>query len=126
MGYKPEGYTSVAAYLIVSDAQATLDFAAAVFGAPQLRVMRRDDGGIMHAEFRIDDTVVMVGETQGGPQAHLHVYLEDPDAAFARAVDAGASVVEEISLKDDGDRRGGVRDACGTTWWLARGAASAE
>ena len=124
MDYKPDGYTSVAPYLIVSDAQATLDFAAAVFGAPLLRVIRRDDGGIMHAEFRIDDTVVMIGESNGGPEAHLHVYLEDPEAAFARAVEAGASVVEKVTLKDDGDRRGGVRDSCGTTWWLARGGAA--
>jgi uncharacterized glyoxalase superfamily protein PhnB len=123
MAYKPKGYTSVSPYLVVDDATVTLDFAASVFAAETLHVVRRDDGTIRHAEIRIDDTVVMVGQMPGGPPAHLHVYLEDPDAAFARALDAGASQVEPIALKEEGERRGGIRDANGTTWWLARAGA---
>lgn len=120
MSYKPEGYTSAAPYLVVEDAQATLDFAKAVFDSEPLRVFRRDDGSIVHAEFRIDDTVIMLGQMAGGADANIHVYLPDPDTVFARALEAGATAVAEMEDKDDGDRRGGVRDPSGTTWWLAR------
>ena len=120
MNYKPSGYTSVAPYLIVEDAEHTLNFVKAVFKAEQLRVIRNDDGSIMHGEARIDDTVIMVGQMAGVGNAHVHVYVDGIDAAFLRAVEAGGVVVEELSLKDDGDRRGGVRDRNGTTWWLGR------
>lgn len=118
--YKPSGYTSVAPYLIVDDAEQTLSFVKAVFGAEPLRVIRNNDGSIVHGEARIDDTVIMVGQMAGAGGAHIHVYLEDIEGAFNRAVDAGGAIVEELTLKDDGDRRGGVRDQGGTTWWLGR------
>lgn len=120
MAHKPEGYPAVSPYLLVADPQAVLDFAEAVFGAEPLRVIPDDRGGIMHAEFRIEDSVVMMGGMPGGPAANLHLYLADPDAAFARALDEGAEEVQPMTEKGDGDRRGGIRDASGTTWWLAR------
>jgi uncharacterized glyoxalase superfamily protein PhnB len=123
MSYKPADYTSVAPYLVVADAAASLSFAGTVFGAQTLRVFRRDDGSIVHAEMRIDDTVVMLGQMPGGPPAHVHVYLPDPEAAFARALDAGGEAVEPVEAKSDGNIRGGVRDANGVTWWLSRGSA---
>jgi PhnB protein len=119
--HKPDGYPDVSAYLLVDDARAVLDFCAAVFGAEDLRVIEREDGGgIMHAETRIGDSVVMMGEMPGGPEAHLHLYLADADAAFDRAVAAGAEVVQPMTEKGDGDRRGGVRGPGGVTWWIAR------
>lgn len=119
-GYKPDNYTSVSPYLIVPDAQKTLDFVSAVFGAEPLRLFRRDDGSIQHAEALIDDTVIMMGEMEGGPKANIHVYCADVEAAFQRALDRGATVVQSLELKPDGDRRGGVDDGNNTTWWLAR------
>ncbi len=119
MTYKPDGYTSLAPYLLVSDAEEVLMFCEAVFGAERLRVIPREGGGIMHAECRIDDTVLMMGESEGAP-AMLHIYLPDPDAAFDRALQAGAEVVQEMMEKGDGDRRGGVRSPDGTTWYFAR------
>ncbi|WP_425416975.1 VOC family protein [Oricola indica] len=118
--YKPQGYTSLSPYLIVPDAQKTLDFVKAVFGAEPLRLHRRDDGSIMHAEARIDDTVVMMGEMPEGPQASIHVYCADVEEAFQRALDAGGTIVQLLELKPDGDRRGGIDDGNNTTWWLAR------
>ena len=53
------------------------------------------------------------------PPSHVHIYLPDVDATFARARDAGGSVVQEVADKDDGDRRGGISDPNGTIWWLA-------
>ena len=118
--YKPDDYPDVSPYLIVSDAQAVLDFAARVFGAEPLRVHRGEDGEIRHAEMRIGDSVIMLGQSGGGPGAHLHLYMAYPDDAFLRAVSAGAEPVEEISVREDGDRRGGFRDPGGTTWWVSR------
>lgn len=120
MTFKPEGYTSLSPYLIVPDARKTLDFVKAVFGAEPLRLHRRDDGSIMHAEARIDDTVIMMGEMPDGPQASIHVYCADVEDAFRRALDAGGTVVQPLEAKPDGDRRGGVDDGNNTTWWLAR------
>ena len=120
--WKPEGYRSVSPYLIVSDAKATLEFLRVVFGAAPLRVHPRPDGTLMHAEARIDDTVVMLADaTDGWPAvpAHVHVYVPDVDASYRRALDAGAAAVMEPAQKDDKDKRGGVQDPGGTTWWLA-------
>ncbi len=120
MGWKPEGYTSLAPYLVVAEAEAVLDFARRVFGAERLRVIRDDAGAIRHAECRIDDTVLMVGQMpEGGPPAHLHVYVADARAAHARALEAGAVEVQPPTEKGDGDLRGGVRDGQGVTWWIA-------
>ena len=118
--YKPDSYPSVSPYLVVPDARKTLDFVAAVFGAEQLRLHRRDDGSIMHAEARIDDSVVMIGEMEGGPKVNVHVYVADVEDAFQRALDAGGTVFQPLELKPDGDRRGGVDDGNNTVWWLAR------
>ncbi len=119
MTYKPEGYTDVAPYLLVPDAEALLSFAERVFDAERLRVMPREGGGIMHAECRIGDTVLMMGEAEG-PPAMLHLYLPDPDATFARALDAGAEELQPVMEKGDGDRRGGFRSPDGTQWFVAR------
>ena len=119
--YKPEGYTSVAPYLIVDGADRTIDFLIKAFGAVELRRFPAPDGGVMHAEVRIDDTVIMLGDS--GPEypaipAHVHVYVPDVDAAYQKALEAGASSVRPPEQKGDDDRRGGVKDAGGTTWWI--------
>lgn len=119
MPYKPDGYNDASPYLLIADARATLDFLAAAFDAPSLRVISREDGSIMHAEARVGDTVVMMGEVADGPAANIHVYLRDVDAAVARALAAGATLVQPATEQGDGDRRGGVRAPDGTVWWLA-------
>lgn len=119
MAYKPNGYTDLAPYLLVKDAEAVLVFCETVFAATRLRVIPRDAGGIMHAECRIGDTVLMMGESEG-PPAMLHLYLEDPDAVFDRATAAGAEVLQPMMEKGDGDRRGGFRSPDGTRWFVSR------
>ena len=120
MSWKPEGYTSAAPYLMVRDAEATLALLEAVFGAARLRVIPRPGGGIMHAEARIDDTVVMMGEAPEGPESHVHVYVPDVDATWTRALAAGCEIVQAPERKaPDDDRRGGFRDPNGVTWWIA-------
>lgn len=119
MAYKPDGYTDLAAYLLVRDAEAALTFCEAVFGATRLRVFAGEQGGIMHAECRIGDTVLMLGEADG-PPAMLHLYLDDAEAAFSRALANGGEVIQPMMEKGDGDLRGGVRAPDGTQWYLAR------
>ena len=120
--WKPNGYTSASAYLIVTDANATLDFVVRAFAAERLRCIRRPNGTIMHAEVRIDDTVIMLSEgTDAWPAvpAHVHLYVPDVDATYRSALNAGATSVMAPVKKDDEDKRGGVQDAGGTTWWIA-------
>jgi uncharacterized glyoxalase superfamily protein PhnB len=120
--YKPQGYTSVAPYLIVDGASRTIDFMVRVFDAVELRRFPDAAGKVMHAEVRIDDTVVMLADGTGNwPSipSNVHVYVGDVDAAYRRALEAGATSVQEPVQKDDADKRGGVKDAGGTTWWIA-------
>ena len=119
MPYKPDNYTDLAPYLLVDDAEAVLQFCETVFNATRLRVIPGDKGGIMHAECRIGDTVLMMGEAKGA-SVMLHLYLPEPDAAFERAVKAGAEVIQPMKDKGDGDWRGGVRSPDGTSWYLAK------
>lgn len=118
--FKPEGYTSLSPYLIVDDAQATLDFIKAVFDVEPHAVQKAEDGSIAHAEVWIDDTILMFGQWQdSGAVAHVHVYVPDVHASFERARQAGGTVVQEPVRKQDPDLRGGIKDPSGTTWWLA-------
>ena len=120
--HKPEGYNTVSPYLIVDGAGRTIEFLVRVFGAVEVRRFADDAGGIVHAEVRIDDTVLMIADGgEGWPPvpSHVHVYVADVDATFRRALEAGATAVQEPVQKDDADRRGGVTDAGGTTWWIA-------
>ncbi|MBO6541085.1 MAG: hypothetical protein JJ969_17000, partial [Rhizobiaceae bacterium] len=77
MSYKPKLYTDLAPDLLVSDAEEVLAFCSTVFNAERLRVIPGGDGRIVHAECRVGDTVLMMGEADG-PPAMLHVYLDDP------------------------------------------------
>lgn len=120
MSWKPTGYTSASPYLLVRDAEATLRFLEAVFSAERLRVHPRPDGaGIAHAEARVDDTVIMMGEMPEAGDAHVHVYVPDAEGTFARALAAGGTVVQPLRRSGDGDVRGGVADGNGAVWWIA-------
>jgi PhnB protein len=120
--HKPEGYPAVSPYLVVDGAARTIEFLAAVFGAVELRRFPGPNGTLMHAEVRIDDSVLMLADsTAEWPPvpSYVHVYVPDVDATYRRALDARAISVQEPVQKEDEDKRGGVRDAGGTTWWIA-------
>ena len=76
----------------------------------------------MHAEVRLDDTVIMLGDCVEGVWpavgAHVHVYVPDVDATYAKALKCGAVSVQAPVKKEDEDKRGGFKDAGGTTWWV--------
>ena len=121
--HKPANYSTVSPYLIVNGADATIQFLKRVFDATELRRFPNESGKLMHAEVRIDDTVIMLAD--GAPPdwppvaSFVHIYVTDVDATYRKALDAGAVSVQEPVKKQDEDRRGGVKDAGGTTWWIA-------
>lgn len=87
--HKLTGYNTVSPCLIVSGADATIHFLVEVFGANQLRRIADPSGKVMHAELRIDDTVIMLGDA--APPAwpaipsHVHIYVPDVDSAYKKA-----------------------------------------
>jgi uncharacterized glyoxalase superfamily protein PhnB len=120
--YKPSSHNSVSPYLIVDGASGTIDFLKRVFDAVELMRHKDDEGDIRHAEVRIDDSVVMIADGGDGHPArgsHVHLYVRDVDATYQKALDAGARSVQAPVKKQDADKRGGVKDAGGTTWWIA-------
>lgn len=121
--WKPEGYPSVSPYLICADAEGLIAFLVAAFGAGQVRRFDRPDGSLMHAEMRIDDSIVMVGggATQHlSSEVHIHLYVPDAAAVYDRALAQGAeSVQPPIRKSADDDLRGGFKDPAGNIWWVA-------
>src|SRR5690606_9807370 len=120
--FKPEGYSTASPYLIVDGAAGAIEFLKQVLGGVELRRFPDESGRIRHSEVRIGDTVVMLADgAEGWPPvpSNVHVYVSDVDAVYRRALEAGATSVQEPVKKDDEDKRGGVRDRAGTTWWIA-------
>jgi uncharacterized glyoxalase superfamily protein PhnB len=121
--HKPENYSTVSPYLIVNDAGATIEFLKRAFGAIELRRFPDESGKLMHAEVRIDDTVIMLADPAPPDwlpvSGYVHIYVQDVDATYKKAIEAGATSVQEPVKKQDEDKRGGVKDVGGTTWWIA-------
>lgn len=121
--FKPDGYTSLSPYLMVTGAQRVIDFLKQTLDAKVLRRFDMPDGTIAHVELRIDDTVVMLAEGGGTWPSFptwLHVYVPDVDATYNRALTAGGVAVQAPEQKPgDPDRRGGVKDPSGNTWWFS-------
>ena len=122
VNWKPEGYHTVTPYLIGRGTAELIDFLKQSFGAQERERHMRPDGTIMHAEVKIGDSVVMMGEASDEFKpmpTSIHLYLEDVDAAYERAVQAGGKSLREPADQSYGDRSAGVEDASGNQWWLA-------
>lgn len=118
----PKGYHSVTPYLVVEGVAKLIDFLRQAFDAQEIHRMRRPDGTIMHAEVRIGDSIVMMGEPMGEFHAMpggLHLYVNDADAVYKRALQAGAISMREPANQFYGDRTAGVKDPVGNHWWIA-------
>ena len=128
--YKPQGYASVSVYIMADGAQRVIDFLTATFDAREFRRMDQPDGSIRHVEVQIDDTIVMLADSAEEFPAFpvwLHVYVPDVDATYQRALAAGGvSVQEPGQAEGEPDRRGGVKDPCGNTWWIATQVSAAK
>ena len=121
--WQREGFGSVTPYLLVEGAHELVEFLEDAFEAEILSREDRPDGTLMHAEVRIGDSMVMVGEAtdEFGPlPATLYLYVEDCDDVFAAALDAGATIaMEPTTMPEEGDRYGAVTDPSGNLWWIA-------
>jgi PhnB protein len=119
---QPEGYHTVSPYLVVPGAGELIEFLQHTFGGEVKERMEMDDGRVSHAEVRIGDSIVMMGEpterTETQP-AHMYVYVNDTDETYDRALKGGAVSLVEPKDQFYGDRTAGVKDAFGNVWWLA-------
>ena len=118
----PDGYHTVTPYLTVTDLPRVVQFAVDAFGAKPSEMIPDAQGQIRHAEVRLGDSVVMIGqgreEWPARPSA-LYVYVEDTDAIYKRALEAGGKSVMEPRDTFYGDRNAGVEDPSGNQWWIA-------
>ncbi len=112
----------LAPYLLVRNAPGLAKFIEAGIGGQRGLQVMDPAGAVMHLEFRIQDSVVMLAEAPAGHSpfpAMLHLYVADADAAYGKAIAAGATSLREPGDAEDG-RRGGVKDAWGNEWWFTR------
>ncbi|MDX6272158.1 MAG: PhnB protein [Acidobacteriota bacterium] len=126
----PEGYHTVTPYLYVNGAARAIEFYQKVFGATELFRMDAPGGKIGHAEIKIGDSQVMLGDectemderspqTIGGSAVGLLLYVEDVDAVVGEAIAAGAKMLEPLEDKFYGDRMGKFEDPFGHIWAVA-------
>lgn len=121
LGTVPEGFHTVTPYLTVSDADALVEFMDHAFGAEET-FRARGAHGRVHVEVRVGDSMVMIGGLQGGEPrpAAVCLYMDGVDDIYRRALEAGATSIEEAADRPaDGDRRAGVADPFGNAWFIA-------
>ncbi|MDD5542987.1 MAG: VOC family protein [Acidobacteriia bacterium] len=126
----PAGYHTLTPHVITKDCARALEFYKKAFGAIELMRHAGPQGKIMHAEIKIGNSVIMLADefpemgasspdTVGGSPVTFYLYVEDCDAVCAQAISAGAIQKEPVKTEFYGDRRGGVSDPFGYTWYIA-------
>jgi PhnB protein len=121
----PKGFRTVTPYMIAADGPALLEFAKQAFGAEETFRVVGSAGGL-HGEVRIGDSMLMMGggipgqKLQATPNTHaLHIYVEDADAVYHKALAAGATPIDEPRDQEYGERSGSVKDPAGNYWYIA-------
>jgi len=125
----PDGYHTVQPYLYFKNSAEAIAFYSKVFGATERMRMPDKDGRIMHAEINIGDSCIMMAdespavgaystEHYGGAPMSLMIYVDDCDAIYKRAIDAGSKSLREPADQFYGDRMAGVADPFGFHWWI--------
>ena len=120
--YQPEGYQSVIPYLHVNGAAKLIAFMKEVFDAAEIAVYPRPDGTVGHAALRIGDSVIELADVSPEWPAMpcaMQIYVPDADAAYHRALQAGASSLLPPATQFYGDRTASVRDSSGNNWYIA-------
>ncbi len=121
MADSTETYRTVTPYLVVPDADAELAFLKAAFSGTEVNCQRNSDNTVMHAEIKIGDSLVMLGQAGGQWKplnAALYLWVADVDATYAKALQCGATSQSEPEDKPYGHRNAGVVDRNGITWWI--------
>ena len=114
----PEGFGTVTPYLYMKESAKFIDFLKAAFGAVEQGRMPAPDGTVAHAALQIGDSMIMLSEGAPKPCA-LFLYVDDVDAQYRRALQAGATSETEPADQFWGDRFASVNDAWGNTWQIA-------
>jgi PhnB protein len=126
----PAGHHTVTPYLAINDGARALEFYKKAFGATEKYKLMMPDGRLGHAEIRLGDSLIMLADefpefggkspqTLGGSPVSIHLYVEDVDAFFQRALAAGAKERKPVKDQFYGDRSGQLEDPFGHLWWVA-------
>jgi len=118
----PEGYHTVTPLLSVKGAERLIDFMKKAFGATEVYRFPAPDGSVMHAEVKIGSSVMMLGEPMEGSSpmpATFYVYVQDADATYRAALDAGGESLEGPTDRFWGDRVASIKDFAGNNWMIA-------
>jgi PhnB protein len=126
----PDDYPRVSPYLFIDGASAAIDFYCSVLGARERMRLSGPDGRVGHAELELGDSMIMLADenpdmdvrgprTIGGTPIFLHVYVEDADSVFDRAIGAGAKALRQVEDQFYGDRSGRFEDPFGHQWNVA-------
>ena len=118
-----DGFHSVTPYLVIRGVGQLIKFLQQAFEAHEVHRKTRSDGTITHAQVRIGDSMVMMGEARGEfkfTPGMIYLYVSNADATYQRALKAGAvSLRKPVDEPSYGDRVGGVKDPTGNQWWIA-------
>jgi uncharacterized glyoxalase superfamily protein PhnB len=126
----PKGFHTITPHIVCRDAKKAIEFYQKAFGAESVRTLSMPDGSVMHAELKIGDSIVMLGEeapkwnvlsplSLGNCTAVIHLFTDDVDSAFQRAVSAGCTAMMPVMDQFWGDRYGQVVDPFGHRWSIA-------
>ena len=126
----PDGHRTVAPYLAIKNAASALEFYRKAFGAIETYTLIVPDGRVGHAEIRLGDSLIMLSdefpefggkapEALGGSPVSIHLYVDDVDAFFKKALAAGARELKPVADQFYGDRSGQLEDPFGHLWWVA-------
>lgn len=123
--YVPRGYKTLNVILSVRNAQKALEFYNSAFGAETVMQLQDASGRIVHAEMKMDDTVIMLTENADLPDEvqlspiTLQLYVGDVEGTFEDAIRAGAEIISPIKKEFYGDRAGKIKDPFGLSWVLS-------
>jgi len=118
---------SVIAHIMIKGASKAIDFYQRAFNAIEIFRIAKEDGSIIHAEITIEDSIIMLGDAEepfqepqklNGTTVGLHVYVDDVDSLFSQAINAGGTIIQNVSDMFYGDRMGMLRDPFGHIWVL--------
>jgi PhnB protein len=115
------GFNNIAPYILVHGAAEFIEFLTAAFGGTERIRMPQPDGSIMHAEVAIGNSVIELGDASVQHPARkmtIHLYVDDADATYERALRAGATAIHEVADMSWGDRQGSVKDKFGNSWYI--------
>ena len=112
----PDGFHTITPYLTVPGVAKLIDFVKQAFDAKEIERMQRPDGTVQHAEVKIGDSIVMMGESGEQTGAMIHVYVPDVDACFERAIAAGGTSMRKPETMFYGDRVCRLVDPDGYAW----------